>query len=321
MNGRRQPRTPKPRGCKCSQGETETEHFDAEQAFMRLSAKFEQLAHAVAEHMPQPAGARAVDTRALDARGAESLADVMERIVGGAPVQPGTFPECCLVGHRSPNGTIGWFCTGVLVHPRIVLTAGHCFVPTNLANIVALSADDENHLANADLVQARRMVQNPLYPSTHRHDMSVMILRRASRVPPVRIATTAEMQAAQATTLVGFGNDDVLSTRGFGIKRQVSVPITHVQRPGGGNLDDAEQELGFESDLEFVAGGRGFDSCNGDSGGPAYIDVGGTRVVAGVTSRSTDTARNPCGEGGIYTRLDVHMDFIKSVAAQSGIQL
>src|SRR5262245_13687766 len=150
--------------------------------------------------------------------------------------------------------------------------------------------------------------------------MSVMILRKASTVGPVRVASAAELAAAQKTTLVGFGNDDVLSTRGFGTKREVTVPITHTIRAGGPPLDDAEQEFGFESDLEFVAGGAGFDSCNGDSGGPAYIDVGGQRVVAGLTSRATDTARNPCGEGGIYTRLDVHVDFIRSVAADARIQ-
>jgi endonuclease G len=148
----------------------------------------------------------------------------------------------------------------------------------------------------------------------------VLILRRASTIAPVAIATEAQTNAATETTLVGFGNDDILSTRGFGIKRQVRVPITHVERAGE-DLDDAEQELGFESDLEFVAGGLGFDSCNGDSGGPAYIDAGGRRVLAGLTSRATETARNPCGEGGIYTRVDRNMDFVREVAASSGIDI
>ena len=137
--------------------------------------------------------------------------------------------------------------------------------------------------------------------------------RKSAATPPVRLATAAELGQALQTTLVGFGNDDVLSTRGFGIKREVTVPITHPPR-GGGNPDEGEEELGFESDFEIVAGGAGFDSCNGDSGGPAYIDVAGQRVVAGLTSRATSTARNPCGEGGIYTRVDVHVDFIRAVA-------
>jgi len=143
-----------------------------------------------------------------------------------------------------------------------------------------------------------------------------MILRRRANVTPVRLATAEEFLAAQETTLVGFGNDDILSTRGFGIKREVTVPIL---KTGDDASDDLEEELGFDPDLEFVAGGEGFDSCNGDSGGPAYITVGGDRVAAGLTSRATETARNPCGDGGIYTRVDMHAAFIRRIAANWNI--
>jgi endonuclease G len=133
----------------------------------------------------------------------------------------------------------------------------------------------------------------------------------------VSIATEQELQGAAETTLVGFGNGDVLSTRGFGIKREVTVPITHLRRRPADDLNAAEEELDFESDLEFVAGGGGFDSCNGDSGGPAYITVGAERKVAGLTSRATQTATTPCGQGGIYTRVDVHLEFVRNVAQQA----
>ena len=266
---------------------------------------------------PLPGNARAFS---LEPGRPQTMAEALARIVGGTPVAPGEFPECALIGRKNQNGTFSWFCTGVLIHPRIVVTAGHCFDPQRPANVVALKAEVQTQLQSAELLTAKRMVQHPQYPTTGLHDISVMILRQASKVAPIRSATAAELAAAQKTTLVGFGNDDVLSTRGFGTKREVTVPITHAARPGGGSLDNAEQEFGFESDLEFVAGGSGFDSCNGDSGGPAYIEVGGHRVVAGLTSRATETARNPCGEGGIYTRLDVHLDFVKSVAADASIR-
>jgi endonuclease G len=307
--------------CGCG-GKRRTAHeFDAQQAFQRLAKKYDELAQLLAAQMaqePLPGNARAF---ALAPGRPQTVAEALARIVGGTPVAPGAFPECAAIGRKNENGTFSWFCTGVLVHPRIVLTAGHCFNPTRPANVVAFSAEVLTELGGAEIVSARRMLQHPQYPTTQPlHDISVMILRRAATVAPVRLATAAELAAAAKTTLVGFGNDDVLSTRGFGTKREVTVPITHVARPGGPSLDDAEQEFGFESDLEFVAGGSGFDSCNGDSGGPAYIDVGGARVVAGLTSRATDTARNPCGEGGIYTRVDVHVDFIKSVAADARVQ-
>jgi endonuclease G len=287
--------------------------FDAEAAYRRLARKQEELARLVARYM-----ADAGTERQARVANAVTMADEIARIVGGVPTAD--FPECCLVGRKNPNGTVGWFCSGALIHPKIVVTAGHCFIPASRANIVALNASDQNHLQTAELDSIRTMSQHPRYQQTREFsDITVIILRTASRIAPVAVASTAEMAAASQTTLVGFGNDDVNSTRGFGVKRQVTVPITAIRRSPTDNLDELEQSLGFESDLEFVAGAPGFDTCNGDSGGPAYIINGSEKRLAGLTSRATNTATHPCGDGGIYTRMDAHLDFVRQVASDAGI--
>jgi endonuclease G len=276
----------------------------------RLAKKIDQLALLVGTTRSSEA-LPATGVRKAHRHPARTIGEAIARIVGGVPVSPGDYPDCVVVGRRRPNGTFNWFCSGVLVHPRIVITAGHCFDPAQPANVVALAAEDVDDLQNAEIRRVRKMVKHPRYPSSGAHDISVMILRRQANVSPVRLATAEEFAQATETTLVGFGNDDILSTRGFGLKREVTVPILQLGNQGN---DDTEAELGFDSDLEFVAGGEGFDSCNGDSGGPAYITVAGERVVAGLTSRATETARNPCGDGGIYTRVDVHAAFIRRIA-------
>ncbi|MBC8115478.1 MAG: trypsin-like serine protease, partial [Candidatus Saccharimonas sp.] len=43
------------------------------------------------------------------------------RIVGGVDTDPGEFPDCVAVGSET-----GWCCTGTLVAPNVVVTAGHC---------------------------------------------------------------------------------------------------------------------------------------------------------------------------------------------------
>ena len=287
--------------------------FDAQIAYQRLARKHEQLAQLMARYMSQ-AGVE----RTVRVENALSMAAEADRIVGG--VTTSDFPECCLVGRKNPNGTVGWFCSGALIHPRIVLTAGHCFIPSNRANVVALNASDQNHLQTAELDTVRAMSQHPRYQQTQEFsDISAIILRTRSHVTPVPVASTAEMAAALETTLVGFGNDDVNSTRGFGVKRMVKVPITNIRRAPTDNLDEAEQALGFESDFEFVAGAPGFDTCNGDSGGPAYVFVGEEKRLAGLTSRATNAATHPCGDGGIYTRVDLHLDFVRQVARDAGV--
>ena len=201
-----------------------------------------------------------------------------------------------------------------------MLTAGHCFLPSNRANVVALSANDQNQLGQAELVNIRRLAVHPTYTQTRQmSDITVIILRTPAQTVPVSIATTAELAVAMSVTLVGFGNEDVNSTKGFGLKREVEVDVTNIRRSAADDLDADEHQLGFESDLEFVAGGKGFDTCNGDSGGPVYLRANGTVKLAGLTSRATETATHKCGDGGIYTRVDVHLKFIRQIASDAGI--
>jgi endonuclease G len=301
----------------CPQCAGEPREFDAREAYRALAKRFDRMSAAVARHLgaEEPADPRARQLAAAESR------KVLTRITGGVEVADGAFRDCALVGHRYPNGTLEWFCSGPLIHPRIVLTAGHCMNPARgvVPNIVALSCVDMNRLALAELAPAKTCVRHPEYGSGVAHDISVIILRKPAKTPFVKRAATTDLAAARETTLVGFGNSDFKSTRGFGRKREVSVDIGFLRRSPSDDLDQAEHELGFESDLEYTAGGEGFDSCNGDSGGPSYIEVGGHYQLAGLTSRGLDTAQDPCGDGGIYTRVDVHAQFISEVAAKHGV--
>lgn len=70
----------------------------------------------------------------------------------------------------------------------------------------------------------------------------------------------------------------------------------------------------FVSDSMLCAGGRGRDSCVGDSGGP-IVDVSSSRqeVVVGITSFGKTGV---CGEPGtptVYTLINPYLDWIKSV--------
>ena len=93
-----------------------------------------------------------------------------------------------------------------------------------------------------------------------------------------------------------------------------------LRRNAGDDLAQLEAVTGFHSDYEFVAGRKalGKDTCNGDSGGPAYIDTPASPVLAGLTSRSMRGADVRCGAGGIYVRVDRFKPWINEVLASAG---
>jgi endonuclease G len=281
---------------------------NTEELYKRFSQKHQQLAEFLLDHFSEELPRDNARSAAVSGQRLKVLA----RIVGGVPALEGEFNECCLIGSRNVNGTIDWFCTGVLIHRQVVISAAHCIKPGK-GYVVALGTNNQNNLAKAEILNVRKATVHPDYFKTNKlNDISVLVLQTPAKTAPVPTASAADMQNASQVMLVGFGNDDIKSTKGFGLKRKVEVDIISIRRAPNEDLNADEAMFGYESDLEFVAGGRGFDTCNGDSGGPAYIMDGARRVVAGLTSRSTDNAVNPCGDGGIYTRVDVHQDFIDS---------
>ena len=241
-------------------------------------------------------------------------ASQLERIVGGNRVPAGGILSCVCIGSATQ-----WFCTGVVVAPQVVLTAAHC--GAEITRI--LIGDQVMPSITGRLVAVRQTV---IHPSYRRHpfnenDINVLVLDAPAGIPPAPLATAAQLAAAATIHLVGFGYNDPTLPAGFGIKREVDVPMGPVKRSSADDLSQFEALTGFHSDYEFIAGrkGLGKDSCNGDSGGPAYIDTGNGLVVAGLTSRATRDANVNCGAGGIYVRTDFFRDYVNGVLASNGL--
>lgn len=340
-------------GCRCE------DEFDAETAIAALSRDVARLTDLVAgrETEPVPAtppavpGARSVTldaapdprveeaasaapeplrdkvrafARALadhgdQARGLKPVAEPRQllRIVGGDIVPPGGFPHCVCIGNPSQ-----WMCTGALVAPQVVLTAAHC---GGSISRIAVGAQVMPWLSpDARVIAVRRSVVHPRYRAYpySENDINIVILDAPALVPPVPIATTAEIGAASALELVGFGYNDPNKPVGFGTKRRVTLDIPPlVKTDPAADFSALEARYGFHSDYEFVGGRKalGKDSCNGDSGGPAYISVGGGFRLAGLTSRATAEAVNNCGDGGNYVQPIYFREWIDATVAAAGL--
>ncbi|MEM9549272.1 MAG: DNA/RNA non-specific endonuclease [Bacteroidota bacterium] len=234
----------------------------------------------------------------------------LARVVGGQIVPFGDFPECVALGDDHQ-----WFCTGVLIDKKVVLTAAHCD-PEDITRVF-IGGRQISDLGAGEVLKVESTHIHPDYngnliPS---HDIAVLILEEESRYNPVPIASENDTEQEDNLTVVGFGSDSPNGMTGFGTKRYADVPHTITLGMDAENIERLQQEHGFDNTYELHAGKRnlGIDSCNGDSGGPLYTSGEyADRKVTSLTSRMAYSGSDPCGDGGIYTKIYPYMSWINS---------
>ena len=228
-------------------------------------------------------------------------------VLGGQPAPPGKWPEVAAV----MDGDVA-FCTGTLVAPRIVITAGHCVDGQGDPTDVKLGATDST--GPGEVIAIEKATEFLDWENTY--DIGVLILAEPSTITPRKVATTCVTRESLVNgapiTLVGYGatteeGDDPNTTLMEGRAAIVDATCS----TGAGCQPDVSPGG------EFVAGGQGVDSCFGDSGGPVYLESRHDGIVlAGVVSRALDDAVTPCGDGGIYVRPDDVLAWIELAAGE-----
>ena len=137
-------------------------------------------------------------------------------------------------------------------------------------------------------------------PEPNQNGLVVLVLRAPVQGTCARLAEMNDGIAEGAEIqIVGFGHNNRSETSGLGTQRKARVKVRGI------------------TNAEFVArGDTGEDTCVGDSGGPAYLDKPGGRILAGITSRSVTTG--DCGHGGIYTGVGHYAAFLEQVKKAHG---
>jgi len=204
-------------------------------------------------------------------------------IVNGLPTQQYAPVGALLLGPDPAHADS--LCTGTLIGCQTFLTAAHCVCPGTGAQCQPPTAPDPArhwvYLPHAGVVavESIRVRQDYAFPVA-----DVALVRLATPVNGVR---PAEINAVAAPpegtpgTIVGFGRSGGASFD-YGLKRFGAVTTSACPFPVSGTTS-----VCWTFDAPLGPAGGDSNTCNGDSGGPLFVDWGGGPVVAGVTSGGT----------------------------------
>ena len=231
-----------------------------------------------------------------------------QNVVGGSPVPRGRWPDVVAVVGRTG------LCTGTLVAPDVVVTAGHC-IETDPFEVIVDTTDfaqpGGEHI---------RVAWARAYPNwEQRYDVGVLVLDQPATFAKPRVVTAActarsLLEKYAPVELVGFGLSTAEAIDNNTRLRQATVSITDPTCTLDPSCNPAIAPHG-----EFMAGGNGADSCFGDSGGPVMIDTrdGHGHALVGIVSRGLAIPAAPCGGGGVYVRIDKVISWIQSVTGRT----
>lgn len=245
-------------------------------------------------------------------------------ITGGTAVTSGSKESLSTVALYFPTGktatSIANFCSGTLIAQDLVLTAGHCFgdfakdeqtTPAELAKHILIGFGLKVAKSTADKAVEFRSVAayqiNPKYvvgsvsQATKKpmYDMTLIKLNEPApaEYKPAQLVTDASvLKKGLTVTLVGFG---LLSAQ----PEKFATKMMEVDV-----LVDNPAITATQFTYKVIAGKS---SCSGDSGGPAYVDLGsGELGVVGVTSWGDQT----CEQLGAYTSVPAMSAWIEQAS-------
>ena len=224
------------------------------------------------------------------------ILDRVERplILGGLPAAPGTFGMMAFVAYEDPDTGDISVCSGTVVSPRLVLTAGHCALDpeTGVADQAAgyaVATGSLDWTSPARQVSAvTRTIIDPLYnPGTDDGDAALLVLSTPTTAATVPLASDpgdlSRMQPGSPAQIAGWGltlAGTIPSQLQWGVSAVQSAAYCAPEAGYGGMSFDRDRQM-CAIDAPTYADG----TCSGDSGGPLLAQRSdGAWVELGITN-------------------------------------
>jgi secreted trypsin-like serine protease len=229
-------------------------------------------------------------------------------VVGGSDAGPGEFPSVAEISF----GVFG--CTGTLIDPTHVLSAGHCANPSSTVFAAPVAWPTalidvrigSNKAGEGEQVPVSSVAITPDYLGlmNSRNDLSILTLSRPSVHAPTQVAAAGERSIwnpGVLATIAGWGNTSADGEEFPDTLQKAQVPITTDAYCESRYPD--EDGWDFDPETMVCAGypEGGVDTCQGDSGGPLFANGPAGRRVVGVTSWGNGCAQE--GFPGVYARV------------------
>lgn len=217
-------------------------------------------------------------------------------IIGGQ-VDDKDGPVVWIVGDL--EGQMG-YCSGVVVSPHVVLTAGHCARPKAKFKIfLGANYDDEAAKAAPEsYIEVTSNRASPDYDSRRNlHDVGVLVTTTAIPRTPATInrKPLRKDEVGQPLRIAGFGRTDAADDETIGRRREATTALDGFD----------ETSLGMKGTPSF---------CLFDSGGPTFMTREGKEVVVGIHSIIEELT---CDGVAWDTRVDIDAEFIDGVIAKA----
>jgi V8-like Glu-specific endopeptidase len=242
-----------------------------------------------------------------------SCADPLGPGPGPGPLAPGSSKEAVYGGvpDTSDNGVVGIYiappgttfgttCTGIVVSPRVVLTAAHCVQPamamgfpqtSGFTAYVFFGADENNPASTDNIIDAR--LHRDYSPTSGTDDLAVVRLQSDAPALPLVLNDqdlTGMIDNKSMVRSVGYGDTNPTMRTGGGTKHQATVPVQMI------------------SAQELFVGSSTIGLCFSDSGGPSFYTIGGVEKVIGINTISPSASSvNDCYKQAIVARVDAYL--------------